>query len=69
MPQMTDEAGWLRKAFDGLEPAERSSLEHLLQPSQHPAGAGGRPLRSVAGTAGAFVLVVAASLLLGHPRP
>lgn len=65
---MTDEAGWLRKAFDGLEPAETSSLEHLLQPAPHHADAG-HSFRTVAGTAGAFVLVLAASLLLGHPRP
>jgi hypothetical protein len=67
MPSMTDEAVWLRSAFDGIEPAERASLAHLLDGPPAPARSHGG-LRSVVGTAGAFGLVLATSLLLGHPR-
>lgn len=64
---MTDEAGWLRAAFDDLESAEAMSLAHLLDEPALPE----RPphaFRSVAATAGTFGLVLAASLLLGRPR-
>jgi hypothetical protein len=64
---MTDEAGWLRAAFDGLESAESSSLAHLLN-EPAPRERTSHPLRSVATTAGTFGLVLAASLLLGRPR-
>ena len=67
MPSMTDEAEWLRSAFDGIEPAESASLAHLLDgPPRRPAR--GHTIRSVVGTAGAFGLVLATSLLLGRPR-
>jgi len=69
MPQLTDEAGWLRPAFDGLENAETRSLTHLLaggDARRHTAA--DHPFRQVATTAGAFGLVLAASLLLGRPR-
>jgi hypothetical protein len=67
MPSMTDEAVWLRSAFDGIEAAERASLAHLLDGPSVPARSHGG-MRSVVGTAGAFGLVLATSLLLGHPR-
>jgi hypothetical protein len=66
MPSMTDEAAWLRSAFDGLEPAERASLAHLLD--GRPVPPRGHAVRSVVGTAGAFGLVLATSMLLGRPR-
>jgi hypothetical protein len=66
MPSMTDEAEWLRTAFDGIEPAERASLAHLLDGPPPPARSHG--IRSVVGTAGAFGFVLAMSLLLGRPR-
>jgi hypothetical protein len=66
MPSMTDEAEWLRSAFDGIEPAERASLAHLLEGQRPPAH--GHGIRSVVATAGAFGLVLATSLLLGRPR-
>jgi hypothetical protein len=66
MPSMTDEAAWLRSAFDGIEPAERASLAHLLDGPPPPVR--GHGIRSVLGTAGAFGFVLAASLLLGRPR-
>jgi hypothetical protein len=62
---MTDEAGWLRPAFDDLERAEIASLAHLMQRppdtrrSDH-------ALRSVLATAGAFGLVLGTSVLLGR---
>ena len=71
MPQMTDEAPWLRPAFDGLEQAESTSLNQLLRENSeraappHPE----HPVRSVVRTAGAFGLVLAASVWLGHSRP
>lgn len=66
MPSMTDEAAWLRPAFDGIEQAERASLAHLLEGP--PPRARNHGMRSVVGTAGAFGLVLATSLLLGRPR-
>lgn len=63
---MTDEADWLRSAFDGIESAERASLAHLLD--ARPTPTRGHAVRSVVGTAGAFGLVLATSLLLGRPR-
>ncbi len=71
MPQMTDEAPWLRPAFDGLEQAETTSLTQLLREHSErvaPAHAE-HPVRSVVRTAGAFGLVLAASVWLGHSRP
>jgi hypothetical protein len=71
MPQMTDEAPWLRPAFDDLEQAESTSLTQLLREhtehaaAPHPEHA----VRSVVRTAGAFGLVLAASVWLGRPRP
>ena len=66
MPSMTDEAAWLRPAFDGIEQAERASLAHLLDAPRPRARS--HSIRSVVGTAGAFGLVLATSLLLGRPR-
>jgi len=71
MPQMTDEAPWLRRAFDDLERAESTSLSQLLREhSERPAPAHAEhAMRSVMRTAGAFGLVLAASVWLGHSRP
>jgi hypothetical protein len=66
MPSMTDEAEWLRSAFDGIEQAERDSLAHVLDGSRPHAR--NHSIRSVVGTAAAFGLVLATSLLLGRPR-
>ncbi len=66
MPSMTDEAEWLRPAFDGIEQVERASLAHLLDGP--PPRARNHSIRSVLGTAGAFGFVLATSLLLGRPR-
>jgi hypothetical protein len=67
MPSMTDEAVWLRSAFDGIESAERASLAHVLEGPSVPVRSG-QGMRSVVRTAGAFGFVLATSLLLGRSR-
>ena len=64
---MTDEAVWLRSAFDGIESAERASLEHLLD-GRRTRARSSQGMRSVVRTAGAFGFVLATSLLLGRSR-